>query len=68
MQGTAAVQRSFITEGRWKAVHDQLQPGDYVFIQFGHNDAKKEDTARFAAPRPDYKNNLVKFVREAREK
>jgi lysophospholipase L1-like esterase len=60
--------KSFITEGRWKAVYDQLQPGDYVFIQFGHNDAKKEDTSRFAAPRPDYKSYLVKFVREAREK
>ena len=60
--------KNFITEGRWKAIHDQLQPGDYVFIQFGHNDAKFEDTARFAAPRPDYKNNLVKFVREARDK
>ena len=60
--------KSFIIEGRWKAVYDQLQPGDYVFIQFGHNDAKKEDTARFAAPHTDYKNNLIKFVREAREK
>jgi len=60
--------KSFIAEGRWKTVYDQLRPGDYVFIQFGHNDGKKEDTSRFAAPRPDYKNNLVKFVREAREK
>lgn len=30
--------RTFITEGRWKDVHSQLQPGDYVIIQFGHND------------------------------
>ena len=60
--------KSFIAEKRWAAVYDQLQPGDYVFIQFGHNDAKKEDTSRFTPPRPDYKNNLVKFIREAREK
>ncbi|MGD1045974.1 MAG: rhamnogalacturonan acetylesterase [Bacteroidota bacterium] len=60
--------KSFIAEGRWKAVQEQLHPGDYVFIQFGHNDAKKEDTSRFAAPHSDYKNNLVKFIREAREK
>ena len=59
--------KSFINEGRWKAVYDQLQAGDYVFIQFGHNDAK-EDTSRFAPPRPDYKNNLKKFINEAREK
>jgi len=60
--------KSFINEGRWTVIYDQLQPGDYVFIQFGHNDAKKTDTSRFAAPRPDYKNNLVKYIREAREK
>lgn len=30
--------RTFITEGRWKEVHDKLNPGDYVIIQFGHND------------------------------
>ncbi|MGA9589036.1 MAG: GDSL-type esterase/lipase family protein, partial [Salegentibacter sp.] len=32
--------RSFIDEGRWKAVKDKLEKGDYVFIQFGHNDEK----------------------------
>jgi lysophospholipase L1-like esterase len=60
--------KSFLAEGRWKNVYDQLQPGDYVFIQFGHNDAKKEDTSRFAAPRPDYKDNLKKIIHEARVK
>ena len=60
--------KSFITEGRWKVVVDQLQEGDYVFIEFGHNDAKKEDTSRFAPPIPDYRDNLIKFIREAREK
>ncbi|MGD0037490.1 MAG: rhamnogalacturonan acetylesterase, partial [Bacteroidota bacterium] len=60
--------KSFINEGRWTAIYNQLQPGDYVFIQFGHNDAKKTDTSRFATSRPDYKNNLVKYIREAREK
>jgi len=60
--------KSFISQGRWKAVIDQLQAGDYVFIQFGHNDAKKEDTSRYAAPHTDYKFNLLKFVRESREK
>jgi lysophospholipase L1-like esterase len=60
--------KSFINEGRWKKVYDQLQPGDYVFIQFGHNDAKKEDSSRFASPWTDYKNNLIRFVHDAREK
>lgn len=30
--------RTFISEGLWDAVHDQIKPGDYVIIQFGHND------------------------------
>ena len=30
--------KSFIDEGRWQKVLDKLKPGDYVFIQFGHND------------------------------
>jgi lysophospholipase L1-like esterase len=34
--------RTFIAEKRWQAIVDQLKPGDYVFIQFGHNDQPKE--------------------------
>jgi lysophospholipase L1-like esterase len=30
--------RSFESEGLWKAVYDQVKPGDFVLIQFGHND------------------------------
>src|SRR5690606_25616114 len=32
--------RSFIDQGRWDEVYQLLKPGDYVFIQFGHNDQK----------------------------
>jgi|WetSurMetagenome_2_1015567.scaffolds.fasta_scaffold23658_2 lysophospholipase L1-like esterase len=60
--------KSFSAEGRWNVVINQLQEGDYVFIEFGHNDAKKEDTSRFASPIPEYRDNLLKFIREAREK
>ena len=60
--------KSFLAEGRWKTVYDKLQPGEYVFIQFGHNDAKKEDSTRYAAPHTDYRNNLLRFVNEARSK
>jgi rhamnogalacturonan acetylesterase len=39
--------RTFITEGRWERVLQQLKPGDYVIMQFGHNDAGPlDDTAR----------------------
>jgi lysophospholipase L1-like esterase len=60
--------KSFIAEGRWQTVCERLKPGDWVFIQFGHNDAKKEDTSRYAEPHTDYKKNLLRFVTEARAK
>jgi lysophospholipase L1-like esterase len=60
--------KSFIDQGLWQAVLNQLKEGDYVFIQFGHNDEKKEDSTRYAAPQTTYKQNLLRFVRESREK
>jgi lysophospholipase L1-like esterase len=60
--------KSFMTEGRWLTVLDKLQAGDHVFIQFGHNDSKKEDTSRYAEAHTDYKKNLLKFVADARSK
>jgi DNA sulfur modification protein DndE len=60
--------KSFIDEGRWAAVLAELGPGDCVLVQFGHNDEKREDPARYAAPRDGYRRNLLRFVAEAREK
>ena len=59
--------RTFISEGRWQAIVDALRPGDYVFIQFGHNDESKEKTDRYTPP-ADYRNNLIRFVSEVRDK
>ncbi|MEO8000208.1 MAG: rhamnogalacturonan acetylesterase, partial [Gemmatimonadaceae bacterium] len=58
--------KSFITEGRWDAVQRMLKPGDFVFIEFGHNDEKIEDTTRYAAPDGAYRTNLVRFIRDTR--
>jgi len=58
--------RSFVAEGRWKAIVDSLQPGDYVFIQFGHND-EKVGTNNYSSP-DDYRRNLVQFIDEVRTK
>ena len=60
--------KSFIAEGRWQTVLDNLKPGDYVFIQFGHNDQKIQDPVRYATPFDGYQRNLERFVHEAREK
>lgn len=60
--------KSFYNEGLWKAVYDKLKPGDYVFIQFGHNDQKIADTTRYAEPHTAYKQNLIRYVNETRAK
>ena len=38
--------KSFLTEGRWAKVINQVRPGDWVLIQFGHNDQKISDSTR----------------------
>jgi len=60
--------KSFINEGRWDSIMVKLKKGDYVFIQFGHNDEKKEDSTRYAEPHTTYKKNLERFVTECRQK
>lgn len=59
--------KSFIDEGRWKTVVNKIRPGDYVFIQFGHND-EKPNPERHTDPGTTFDENLRKFVRETREK
>ena len=57
---------SFINEGRWNKVLEKMKPGDYVIIQFGHNDEKPQ-ADRHTDPGSTFDNNLAKFVRETRE-
>lgn len=59
--------KSFIDEGRWDKVISQVQKGDYVFIQFGHND-EKPDTLRHTEPGGSFDDNLRRFVRETKAK
>jgi pectinesterase len=58
---------SFINEKRWKAITDSIQEGDYVFIEFGHNDEKVDKPGVGTSPQA-YGANLVKFVLETRAK
>ncbi|WP_343584139.1 rhamnogalacturonan acetylesterase [Flavobacterium sp.] len=60
--------KSFIAEKRWDSIYQKLKKGDYVFIEFGHNDEKIEDPARYTNPHTAYRYNLIKFVKESREK
>ena len=57
--------RTFISEGLWQKLIADVKPGDYVFIQFGHNDESKEKTDRYTTPE-DYKANLARFINETR--
>jgi lysophospholipase L1-like esterase len=59
--------KSFIAEGCWDKVLAALKPGDFVIIQFGHNDEKTNDVNRGTAPFGEYTTNLVRFIRESRE-
>ena len=58
--------KSFIDEGRWDKVLEKIKPGDYVIIQFGHNDEKPQPQ-RHTDPGSTFDYNLAKFVRETRE-
>jgi pectinesterase len=58
--------KSFRTLGHWDGLLKQLKPGDWVVIEFGHNDQKKEDPLRYADPATDFPANLRQFVNEVR--
>jgi lysophospholipase L1-like esterase len=59
--------RTFISEGRWQPIADSLEEGDYVLMQFGHNDEAKEEKYKDRyTPVPDYRTNLIKFIKETR--
>ena len=59
--------KSFITLGLWDKVKSDLSEGDWLLIQFGHNDSKESDTTRYAAPYGAYSDNLRTFVSYALE-
>jgi lysophospholipase L1-like esterase len=59
--------RTFIGEGRWQALIDKVKPGDYVLIQFGHNDESPQKVNAYTPP-DDFRHNLERFVAEVRAK
>ena len=60
--------KSFRELGHWKPVLESLKKGDYLFIQFGHNDAKDTDPTRYTNPQTSYRHNLIRYIDEARSK
>ncbi len=59
--------KSFIAEGLWKEVIENVKKGDWVFIQFGHNDEVKEKVGRYTTP-DEFRANLTRYVNETRQK
>jgi lysophospholipase L1-like esterase len=55
--------RSFITEERLPKVMSTMRPGDYLLIQFGHNDQKPN-----AVSLDDYKALLIDYIAQTRAK
>jgi lysophospholipase L1-like esterase len=58
--------KTFISEGLWDGIAGSLHEGDYVFIQFGHND--EVPTKKSYINEQGFKDNLARFIRETRDK
>ena len=62
--------KSFRNEGRWATLLNQVAPGDYVFIQFAHNDAHsgEKNAYRHSDPETEYPENLRRYIRDVKAK
>lgn len=60
--------KSFMDEGRLAPIYDRIKKGDFLFVQFGHNDEKINDPARYTDPATSFQENLAKFANVARNK
>lgn len=59
--------KTFLEEGRFTPMLWRMKEGDYLFLQFGHNDANKEKPERYLTPE-DYQEKLMEMIAPAREK
>jgi lysophospholipase L1-like esterase len=60
--------KSFWDEGAWTPIKNALRAGDYVLIQFGHNDEKTDDAARGTDPFTSFKDYLSKYLDDTQAK
>lgn len=57
--------KSFMDEGRLAAIEAQISEGDFLFIQFGHNDEKVNDPTRYTEPFSTFQENLETYIKVA---
>ena len=60
--------KSFIDQGRLANIYNEISAGNFLFIQFGHNDEKDTDPLRYTHPDGDFIDNLGKYINVARDK
>jgi len=59
--------RTFISEGWWEQIISNVQKGDFVIIQFGHNDSSVDKKDRYTTP-DEYRANLSRMADEVKAK
>lgn len=60
--------KSFLREDNYRFISDNIQKGDYLFIQFAHNDCKSEDLQRYTSPHDNsYQECIYKFINTAKD-
>lgn len=60
--------KSFIDQGRLAEIYDNISEGDFLFVQFAHNDEKINDKERYTTPFGTFAENLERFANAARNK
>lgn len=60
--------KTFMEKGDWQAALETLKSGDYVLIQFGHNDSHDPSRPEATDARGDYQRNLKQYIDDTREK
>jgi lysophospholipase L1-like esterase len=57
--------KTFLAEGRWDTLISQVRPGDYILLQFGHNDSHSKDRPESTDAATDYRDNLRRYADDA---
>ena len=58
----------FLTEPNFEYIEKNISEGDYLIIQFGHNDCKENDKSRYTYPNGTYEKCLQKYIDTAKSK
>lgn len=65
---------NFKNEANYTKLKNEIKPGDYLIVQFGHNDSKADDLSRYSDPSGDrftdgsYKKSMYEYIELARDK